>query len=299
MTPALPKRLFVGLPTPVRLATLVLALAGSTSSESLPLPPTRVALGLEQLIPDLPATLLAEPDRAPTPQLALPIVAPPDLAELRRVVAGRYLETLPFGDQIRRAARSQRIDGLLVASVVEAESSFRPDAVSDKGALGLMQLMPQHLEGVEQPLDPATNLRVGSSYLSRLARAGAGRLPRGTRRGEQVRRHPAVPLDAQLRLEGPRDLPGAPQGRRPAGGGSRSGRARRDTRGRGSARFLRLLVGPVLAVLLAQPLLEVPDPLAETSAELRDLGSAEQDHEDQQDDQELGETDAAHVENLR
>jgi membrane-bound lytic murein transglycosylase MltF len=32
----------------------------------------------------------------------------------------------------------------LLASIVEAESGFRPDAVSNKGALGLMQLMPLH-----------------------------------------------------------------------------------------------------------------------------------------------------------
>lgn len=176
MTPALPKRLFVGLPTTVALATLVLALAGSTSSESLPLPPTRIALGLDQLILDLPGALRAAPGRPAALTLERPSVAPPDLAELRRVVAGRYLETLPYGNQIRRAARSQRVDGLLVASVVEAESSFRPDAVSDKGALGLMQLMPDHLEGVEQPLDPTTNLTVGSSYLSRLSRLYEGNL---------------------------------------------------------------------------------------------------------------------------
>jgi soluble lytic murein transglycosylase-like protein len=60
--------------------------------------------------------------------------------------------------------------------VVEAESSFRPDAVSPRGALGLMQLMPFHLDGVESPLDPATNLNLGVRYLAGLERRFGGNL---------------------------------------------------------------------------------------------------------------------------
>lgn len=170
MAPAFPKRLFVGLPTTVALATLLLGLAGSSSSESLPLPGTGFRLGLEAFVPELAGPLFDAPQAEPDPVAARSATVSPDRSELRRALADRYLAELPFGRQIREAARAHHVDALLVASVVEAESSFRPDAVSSKGALGLMQLMPFHMKGVEQPLDPATNLGVGARYLSRLSR---------------------------------------------------------------------------------------------------------------------------------
>ena len=175
MTPVFPKRIFVGLPTSVALATLVLGLAGSTSSESLALPGPGLRLGLSSLIPELSGSLFAapSPEEAPAVEAA---VAPADRAQLRHALADRYLGELPYGRQIREAARAHHLDGLLVASVVEAESSFRPDAVSPKGALGLMQLMPFHMDGIERPLDPATNLGVGARYLSRLSRRFHGDL---------------------------------------------------------------------------------------------------------------------------
>jgi len=175
MTPAFPKRVFVGLPTTVALATLLLALAGSSSSESLSIPETRMSLGLQSLFPELSGPLFPLP--APAPQLSAPTVAvPPDLSQLRRAISDLYLTELPFGEQIREAAHENRVDGLLVASVVEAESSFRPEAVSAKGAMGLMQLMPIHLRDVASPMDPATNLGVGARYLSRLSRRFDGDL---------------------------------------------------------------------------------------------------------------------------
>lgn len=79
-----------------------------------------------------------------------------------------YVLTLPFGREIEDAARKYDVDALLLASIVEAESSFRADAVSPKGALGLMQLMPLHFDGTEEPLDPEINLDLGARYLESL-----------------------------------------------------------------------------------------------------------------------------------
>lgn len=79
-----------------------------------------------------------------------------------------YVRSLPFGREIDDAARRHEIDVLLLASIVEAESSFRSDAVSPKGALGLMQLMPLHFAGEDRPLDPQRNLEVGARYLDSL-----------------------------------------------------------------------------------------------------------------------------------
>jgi soluble lytic murein transglycosylase-like protein len=68
---------------------------------------------------------------------------------------------------IRDAAANEGVPPALVKAVIAAESAFRSDAVSQKGAQGLMQLMPDTAEqmGVENPFEPAQNVRGGTSYL--------------------------------------------------------------------------------------------------------------------------------------
>ena len=68
---------------------------------------------------------------------------------------------------IAEASRDSRLEPALVHAVVRAESAYRADAVSPKGAIGLMQLMPATAEryGVSDPRDPAQNLRGGTRYL--------------------------------------------------------------------------------------------------------------------------------------
>lgn len=90
------------------------------------------------------------------------------------------LVRLPYGSQIWRAAQKHRVDGLLVAAVIEAESGFTRDAVSPKGAVGLMQLLPSTggLYGSPDLLDASTNLDVGTRYLSWLLREFDGDLER-------------------------------------------------------------------------------------------------------------------------
>jgi hypothetical protein len=68
---------------------------------------------------------------------------------------------------IDETARSYRVPPALVKAVVAAESAFDPKAKSRKGAQGLMQLMPQTATalGVDQPYEPASNLRGGTEYL--------------------------------------------------------------------------------------------------------------------------------------
>ena len=73
-------------------------------------------------------------------------------------------------DLIASTALRHQIDPDFVASVVKAESGFNPDAVSPKGAKGLMQLMPRTAAGlgVTNVLDPAANLEGGTKYLRQL-----------------------------------------------------------------------------------------------------------------------------------
>lgn len=69
--------------------------------------------------------------------------------------------------EISAAALANRIDAALLHAVVEVESGYNVKAVSPKGALGLMQLMPATARryGVADPLDAAQNLRGGAHHL--------------------------------------------------------------------------------------------------------------------------------------
>ena len=69
-----------------------------------------------------------------------------------------------------RAARYYEVDPLLVDSVIHVESGYNPQAVSPKGAMGLMQLIPSTARrfGVTNPFDPKDNIEGGVRYLKYL-----------------------------------------------------------------------------------------------------------------------------------
>ncbi|EMS84858.1 lytic transglycosylase domain-containing protein [Leptospira noguchii] len=71
---------------------------------------------------------------------------------------------------IHQESEKNNLDPRLVQSVIKAESNFKTDAVSPKGAIGLMQLMPSTANslGVEDPFDPAENVAGGTKFLSDL-----------------------------------------------------------------------------------------------------------------------------------
>jgi len=58
----------------------------------------------------------------------------------------------------------------LIRAIIHAESAYQPDAVSPKGARGLMQLMPdtQQELAVKDAFSPASNIEGGATYLARL-----------------------------------------------------------------------------------------------------------------------------------
>jgi soluble lytic murein transglycosylase-like protein len=79
---------------------------------------------------------------------------------------------------IDSAARQYRIDPALVRAVIHAESAFRPQAISSKGAMGLMQLMPGTARemGVVNAMAPEQNIRGGVKYLALLLDENRGNL---------------------------------------------------------------------------------------------------------------------------
>ena len=166
------------------LAVVLLVFDGSALNAATELPPTPADIGLPRAptIIGLPVAsqfragvLVRRPDGrlgfAPAPRPAprpsssditvtKPLAPPTDLSSLP--ASRRALDVL-----VRKLAPQYGLDPDLVVAVIAAESSFRVDAVSSRGATGLMQLVPETARrfGVENSYDPEQNLRGGRSYL--------------------------------------------------------------------------------------------------------------------------------------
>jgi len=106
-----------------------------------------------------------------------PIDAPTDVYNVPGApsyVTTRPAEDVPEREQyeglIHEHATRQSLRPELVRAVIQVESGFNPRALSPKGAMGLMQLMPATAKslGVNNPWDPAQNIRGGTVYLRRL-----------------------------------------------------------------------------------------------------------------------------------
>ena len=116
------------------------------------------------------------------PEAPAPI--PPDFEGAAGIIRNRvtgHPNVARFSPLIEQHAKSHGLDPALVKAVVAVESAFDPRAVSPKGAVGLMQVIPATAQRygvsadakrtIEQKLmDPATNVRIGTRYLADLLR---------------------------------------------------------------------------------------------------------------------------------
>lgn len=109
------------------------------------------------------------------------VVPPAVAAEVKKIVeegvfprkSWRYSEAstplwkTKYDRIIVAAAKKFDVDAALVSAVIKAESDFNPREVSNKGARGLMQLMPATAErfGVANSYDPEQNIYAGVRYL--------------------------------------------------------------------------------------------------------------------------------------
>jgi len=91
----------------------------------------------------------------------------------------RMIHPIHYRDRIDRQAQEFQMDPMLIAAVIRVESKYQSDVVSGKGAVGLMQIMPETGQWIaerlnligfeaEQLKNPEINIHMGTWYLSYL-----------------------------------------------------------------------------------------------------------------------------------
>ncbi len=94
-----------------------------------------------------------------------PVSSPAPARKVPR--APRAVSSESYREIARRYSRQYGVDESLVLAVIQVESAFNANAVSPKGAQGLMQIMPgtqKHLN-LDDPFDPEANIEAGVRYL--------------------------------------------------------------------------------------------------------------------------------------
>ncbi len=143
---------------------------GDDGDATMPMQPVPESTGPTVRTPELRQALEAYQGKAP----AFASSPPDSLARLQdgaRKMGGAVQDTVTrWGERIDAAAREADVAPELVLAVMLQESGGRPDAVSSRGAQGLMQLMPETARevGVTDLTDPGQNIEGGARYLSRM-----------------------------------------------------------------------------------------------------------------------------------
>lgn len=91
-----------------------------------------------------------------------------DLTELEgEVISNSTPWSGSYADLINEAANYHHVSPNLIAAIIKCESNFNPNAISNVGAIGLMQLMPSTAIwlGCDNPYDPVQNVMAGTKYI--------------------------------------------------------------------------------------------------------------------------------------
>lgn len=90
-----------------------------------------------------------------------------DRLGLKATPEGHARAQRPYSAAVQHAARAYKVDAELIHAVITAESNYNPQALSPKGAYGLMQLMPDTARryGLRDGARPECNIRAGTAYL--------------------------------------------------------------------------------------------------------------------------------------
>ncbi len=129
----------------------------------MPTPPTMATVSLSNVPTDERYTvLIAAPEQA--------VAAAPGFAV--RKGKSNLARKAGFDQMVDEVSRTYGMESALLHAVISVESRYNPKAVSNKGAAGLMQLMPQTAKryGVADAFDPLQNLNGGARYLRDLLR---------------------------------------------------------------------------------------------------------------------------------
>ena len=96
----------------------------------------------------------------------------------KAAVSKNFYTTNKFDHFIADAAEQTGVDSRLLKAMIKAESDFDPRAISRKGAMGLMQIMPENFKilNLKNPFDPWQNIRAGAEYFQKMYERFNGKL---------------------------------------------------------------------------------------------------------------------------
>ena len=99
------------------------------------------------------------------------------IRERSRKTLGTY-SSERYDRYITKASQQHGVSFQLLKAIIKAESDFNPRAVSKKGALGLMQIMPKNFKALQiaDPFDPLENIMGGARYFKKLLKRFNGEL---------------------------------------------------------------------------------------------------------------------------
>jgi soluble lytic murein transglycosylase-like protein len=163
---------FVALAAPARAELVFFASGRALSVKSYAVDGDSLVLTLRtggQIICERALITRIEPDEVPYPEPALEPERRPETAITVAPIAPAAPFT-PYGDLIDRFASEQNVSAQVVRAVIKVESNYQERARSRKGAMGLMQLMPDTARryAVADPYEPRSNIEAGIKHLRSL-----------------------------------------------------------------------------------------------------------------------------------